>query len=145
MQMPEKILVLHSGGLDSTTCLLAAQSEGHEVLSLGVDYGQHAGIELKFAARQCELWNIPRQIVTVEWAKPVREIPVNRGLEAIRRGGSTAFLPGRNAMFLALAVAHAAGVNASRVQIGINCIEFIWIPRLPARFFEILYCDGAHC
>ncbi len=35
-----RVLVLHSGGMDSTTCLYKARSEGADVFSLGINYGQ---------------------------------------------------------------------------------------------------------
>ncbi|HEU0134428.1 MAG TPA: 7-cyano-7-deazaguanine synthase, partial [Allosphingosinicella sp.] len=38
--MSKRVLVLHSGGMDSTTCLYKAHAEGSEVFSLGLDYGQ---------------------------------------------------------------------------------------------------------
>jgi 7-cyano-7-deazaguanine synthase len=132
--MTETVLVLHSGGLDSTTCLLAAQNEGHRVLSLGIDYGQAARAELQYANQQCESRSINRQVIKVEWAKPLRHMPLNRTIEEIRRSASTAFLPGRNALFLALALAHAAGVNAKRVVIGINCIDFSGYPDCTPKF-----------
>ena len=38
----EKALILHSGGLDSTVCLLQAIEQGYEPISLGIDYDQKA-------------------------------------------------------------------------------------------------------
>ncbi|MBR1227405.1 7-cyano-7-deazaguanine synthase [Bradyrhizobium sp. AUGA SZCCT0176] len=49
----KKILVLHSGGMDSTTCLYQAHALGHEVVSLGIDYGQSLSVEMLFASQQC--------------------------------------------------------------------------------------------
>ena len=49
----KKIVVLHSGGLDSTVCLHMAVSRGHDVVSIGVNYNQHHHIELDYAAKQC--------------------------------------------------------------------------------------------
>jgi len=134
--MSETVLVLHSGGLDSTTCLLAAQKDGHRVLSLGIDYGQVARAELKYADQQCASRGIERRVIKVEWVKPERLVPINRSLEEIRRETSTAFLPGRNALFLTLAMAHAAGVNATRIVIGINCVDFSGYPDCKPQFLE---------
>jgi 7-cyano-7-deazaguanine synthase len=98
----KKILVLHSGGMDSTVCLYKAQSEGHEIVSLGLDYGQRLSIEMLFAAKQCASRDIPRQIIKVFWHKPERQIPLNRSVDEMQASVSTAFLPGRNIVFLAL-------------------------------------------
>jgi 7-cyano-7-deazaguanine synthase len=52
--MKGKAVVLHSGGLDSTLCLLMARKRGRELLRLGIDYGQRHRIELEYANMQCE-------------------------------------------------------------------------------------------
>lgn len=132
----KRILVLHSGGMDSTTCLYAAKAQGHDVHSLGVDYGQKLSIELLFAARQCAEINVPRDVIRVNWAKPERVIPTNRPVEEMHKAVSPAFLPSRNVVFLSLAVAHAAGIGAEEVQIGLNCVDFSGYPDCTQEFFE---------
>jgi 7-cyano-7-deazaguanine synthase len=134
--MPSKVLVLHSGGLDSTVCLYEAAASGHHVVSLGIDYGQKHIIELYFARRQCDSKNIQQEVVHVSWVKPERPIPLDRGVEDIKKDPSTAFLPGRNLLFLALASAHAAGVRADEIWTGINSIDFSGYPDCTPAFFE---------
>ena len=65
----KKVVVLHSGGLDSTVCLLLAISRGYKVLSLGVNYNQHHVIELDYAAKQCERFGIDRKVISVTWCR----------------------------------------------------------------------------
>jgi 7-cyano-7-deazaguanine synthase len=130
------ILVLHSGGLDSTTCLLKAKADGQTVISLGIDYGQKLSIEMLFAKWQCEQHNITRQIIRVNWQKPERTIPLNRSVDEMNRTVSSAFLPGRNIVFLGLGHAHACGVGADELQIGLNCVNFSGYPDCTADFFD---------
>ena len=134
--MPKRVLVLHSGGMDSTTCLYRAKAEGAEVLSLGIDYGQKLAVEMVFASRQCAALGIPRDVISVHWNKPERSIPVGRPVSEMSRSTSAAFLPGRNAVFLSLASAHAAGVAADEIQIGLNSVDFSGYPDCTAEFFE---------
>jgi 7-cyano-7-deazaguanine synthase len=134
--MASKVLVLHSGGMDSTVCLYEAHSRGLEVVSFGVDYDQRHSVEMLYAQKQCENRNIERQIVHVTWSKPHREIPLDRDPAAIRVQQSPAFLPGRNTVFLALATAHAAGIGAEEVVIGINRIDFSGYPDCTEEFLE---------
>ena len=54
MTAPEKAVVLSSGGLDSTTVIAIAQSEGFEIYSLSFDYGQRHVYELKAAEKIAE-------------------------------------------------------------------------------------------
>lgn len=133
--MPKRVLVLHSGGMDSTVCLYQAHHDGHEVISLGMDYGQRLSVELMFAKRHCENLGIPRQVVRVDWSKPDRVIPTGRVVETMSADISPAFLPGRNVVFLSLACAHAAGVGADEVQIGLNCVDFSGYPDCTVEFF----------
>jgi 7-cyano-7-deazaguanine synthase len=132
----KKVLVLHSGGLDSTTCLYQAHAEGHQVLSLGVDYGQKLSIEMLFAERQCAQRGIPREVIRLGWHKPERVIPLHRSVEEMRVGVSSAFLPGRNIVFLALGYAHAAGLHMDEIVIGLNCVDFSGYPDCTVEFFE---------
>jgi 7-cyano-7-deazaguanine synthase len=131
-----KAVVLHSGGLDSTLCLLMAKEAGRDVVSLGIDYGQRHRIEMEYAKAQCRRYEIQRRVLRVEWDKPVRDIPNGRSLDEIRSGVSTAFLPARNAVFLTLACAEAAGVGAKEVWIGVNAVDFSGYPDCRPEFID---------
>lgn len=131
-----KAVVLHSGGLDSTLCLLMAKETGRDVVSLGIDYGQRHRIELEYALSQCHRYGIERRVLRVEWDKPVRDIPTGRSLDEIRLGVSPAFLPARNAVFLTLACAEATGVGAEEVWIGVNAIDFSGYPDCLPEFID---------
>src|SRR5262249_45253551 len=49
-----KVVVIHSGGLDSTTLLYHLRAEGSELVALSADYGQrHRDRELASAAAVC--------------------------------------------------------------------------------------------
>ncbi len=131
-----KVIVLHSGGLDSTVCLLQAIEQGYEPISLGIDYNQTHVIETKFASAQCNALNVERKLIKVCWEKSVKEIPIGRTLEEIKQGVSKAFLEGRNIVFLALACAQAAGVKAKEVWLGVNAIDFSGYPDCRPEFIE---------
>ena len=126
--------VLHSGGLDSTVCLLMAQEEEKDVISIGIDYGQRHRIELEYANYQCSRFGIPRRVIKVEWDKPARELPLDRTVDEIKSSVSSAFLPGRNMVFLALGIAEAAGLGAKELWIGVNSIDFSGYPDCSPEF-----------
>jgi 7-cyano-7-deazaguanine synthase len=134
--MKRRVVVLHSGGLDSTVCLRTAVNQGHEVISLGIDYNQTHHVELDYAKRQCEDLGVERRVIRVAWDKPVRVIPKNRSISEIRRNVSSAFLPGRNGVFLMLASAEAAGLGADEVWTGINSIDFSGYPDCRPEFVK---------
>jgi 7-cyano-7-deazaguanine synthase len=135
--MTKKVVVLHSGGLDSTVCLLLAKRNGLNPVSLGIEYGQRHVIEMHYAASQCLRFGIERHVIRVAWEKPQRVLPQSRSVSEIREGGvSTAFLPARNAVFLVLAAAQAAGLGATEIWTGINSVDFSGYPDCRPEFVE---------
>lgn len=134
--MSDKAIILHSGGLDSTVCMLLALEKNRQVMSLGVDYGQRSRAELEYAIKLCKKFGVERKVLSIEWDKPEREIPESRSIKEIGKDVSTAFLPGRNALFLILACAEAAGIGASEVWIGINSIDYSGYPDCRPDFLE---------
>jgi 7-cyano-7-deazaguanine synthase len=131
-----RILVLHSGGMDSTTCLYKAKADGADVFSLGIDYGQRLSIEMLFASKQCDAIGVPREVLTVGWRKPERSIPIDRDPSQMRESISPAFLPARNVVLLSLASAHAAGIGADMIYTGLNCVDFSGYPDCTVDFFD---------
>lgn len=134
--MKQKVVVLHSGGLDSTLCLLLAKKKKRDVVSLGIDYGQRHRIELEYANFQCKRFDIPRKIIRLEWDKPRLSMPTGRTVAEMKKDVSPAFLPGRNAVFMAVACAEAAGLGATEVWIGVNAIDFSGYPDCRPEFIE---------
>ena len=123
-----RALILHSGGLDSTVCLLLARKHGREVISVGLNYGQLQQVELDYASAQCARFGIERRVLEVKWNRPPIEIPKDRSVEEMRSGIAPTFLPGRNAVFLALACAEAAGAHAQEVWLGVNAVDYSGYP-----------------
>ncbi len=131
-----KALVLHSGGLDSTVCLLLARSRGRDAYSFGINYGQRQQIELEYANKQCERFGIARRIADVSWQKPEIHVPKDRTVAEMKAGIAPTFLPGRNAVFLALACADAAGTGATEVWLGVNAVDFSGYPDCRGSFLD---------
>jgi len=131
-----KAVVLHSGGLDSTLCLLMAIEKQREVVSVGIDYGQEQRIELDYAQRQCQRFGVRRRVLKLEWDKPETHFPRNRSPEDMRESVSPAFLPGRNILFLGLGVAEARGIAAQEVWIGVNAVDYSGYPDCRPEFVD---------
>ena len=123
-----RCIVLHSGGLDSTVCLLLARRHGRVPHSLGISYGQRHDVELTYAAKQCAELGVDRHVLDVAWKKPEIEIPKDRSVAEMKAGIAPTFVPGRNAVFLALACAEAAGIDATEVWLGVNAVDYSGYP-----------------
>ena len=131
-----KCVVLHSGGLDSTVCLLLAKSKGRTPVSLGIAYGQRHEVELGYAAAQCARFGVERRVIQVGWTRPDIEIPKDRSVAEMKVGIAPTFVPGRNAVFLALACAEAAGVGAEEVWLGVNAVDYSGYPDCRESFLQ---------
>jgi 7-cyano-7-deazaguanine synthase len=131
-----KVIVLHSGGLDSTVCILKALECGNTVISLGIDYNQKHRIENQYANAQCSRLNIERKIISLKWDKPSRVIPTGRNINEIKKDISPAFLEARNIVFLSLACAEAAGIEAIEIWIGVNSLDYSGYPDCRPEFIE---------
>ncbi len=131
-----KCVVLHSGGLDSTVCLLLAKSKGRTPVSLGIAYGQRHDVELSYANAQCARFGIERRMIDVGWTRPDIVIPKDRSVAEMKAGIAPTFVPGRNAVFLALACAEAAGVGAEEVWLGVNAVDYSGYPDCRESFLQ---------
>ena len=122
-----RAVVLHSGGMDSSICLLLARNQyGAEgVLSLGFQYQQRHSAELEAAATIARHYGIQREVVTLP------PIPgwegsslVNHALPVTSNGPlPNSFVPGRNGLFLMLAAVHAYALGARSLFIGVMELE----------------------
>jgi 7-cyano-7-deazaguanine synthase len=134
---PQRAVVLLSGGLDSSTCLAVARAEGLEAHCLSVNYGQRHMGELARARRIARaLGAADHRVVRVDLstfggsALTDRAIAVPKGRSAARMGGDipVTYVPARNTVLLALALAHAETIGAEDVFLGVNAIDYSGYP-----------------
>jgi 7-cyano-7-deazaguanine synthase len=132
-----RAVVLLSGGLDSTTCLAVALREGLEAHCLSVDYGQRHRGELARARRIARtLGAADHRIVKVDLSAfggsaltdPAIAVPKGRSLARMAREIPVTYVPARNTVLLALALAHAETIGAEDVFVGVNAIDYSGYP-----------------
>ena len=136
--MPAKkiAVVLLSGGLDSTTALYWARNHGYSPIALSIRYGQRHVRELFAARAVARAAQVPINEVslTLPWLKGSSltnsklQLP-NMPLKKIGLGGiPSTYVPGRNTIFLSLAVSLADVVGASAIVIGANALDYSGYP-----------------
>ncbi len=131
-----KAVVLLSGGLDSSTTLAVAVHEGYECYALSFEYGQRHRKELEAARRVAESLGVrEHRIVKLDIAQfggsaltTDADVPKGRGLEEIGHGIPPTYVPARNTIFLAHALAYAEVIEAFDIFIGANCIDYSGYP-----------------
>jgi len=143
-----KAVVLLSGGLDSSTALAwAVRKQGWECHSLAFDYGQRHHIELEASARVAASLGVADHRVLhvnlsdIGGSALTSEIAVPKDQETTH-GIPVTYVPARNLIFLSIATALAERIQASRIVIGANIIDYSGYPDCRPEFFDA-FCKAA--
>jgi 7-cyano-7-deazaguanine synthase len=131
-----KAICLLSGGLDSTTCLAVARRDGYRCYALSFDYGQRHRVELDAAARiaaslQAEEHRVIRIDLRAFGGSALTDdiaVPKSRTDHEISSGIPITYVPARNTIFLAFALAWAEVLEAADIFIGVNAIDYSGYP-----------------
>jgi len=134
--VPRPAVVLLSGGLDSATCLAIARAEGLAAHAMSFRYGQVHDVELAAARRVADaLGAAEHRVVDIDLAAfggssllGDGDIPKGRGEAAIGEGIPSTYVPARNTVFLAYALAWAEVLGARDIFIGVNALDWSGYP-----------------
>jgi 7-cyano-7-deazaguanine synthase len=137
-------VVLLSGGLDSTTTLAIANKQGYEAYSLSFDYGQRHQIEIDTArriakslgAKEHRVAKIDMRIFGGSALTDGVEVPKKRSEAEIAHGIPVTYVPARNTVFLAYALAWAEIIPVADIFIGVNAIDYSGYPDCRSEFLE---------
>lgn len=112
-----KVVVLISGGMDSTTTAALYKKFGHEVAGIFVDYGQRTVERERVCAKRfCEQWEIPLVETKVDLRAIAKSALLGSNVHFDNQPETT--VPGRNALLLAIGAAFAMSHNFDVVAIG---------------------------
>jgi 7-cyano-7-deazaguanine synthase len=134
--MTRKAVVLVSGGLDSATTLALARESGFTVHAISFRYGQRHHVELAAAERVCQALGVAaHQIVDLD-LRPfggsalTSDLPVPKGRSAdeMADGIPVTYVPARNTIFLAFALAYAEVVGTGDLFLGVNALDYSGYP-----------------
>ncbi len=134
--MTKKAVVLLSGGIDSTTTLAVARSQGFDVYALSFRYGQRHQVELERARAVAEHLGATRHIIVTIDLREIggsaltSDIPVPKGRSTVEmsQGIPVTYVPARNTIFLAFALGWAEVLGAEDIFIGANIVDYSGYP-----------------
>jgi len=134
--MIKKAVVLFSGGLDSTTTLAIARAEKYQSYAISFIYGQRHYHEIKTARRIIQqfdikdhmILNIPLSNIGGSALTDEIEVPKNRPEGHLSNNIPITYVPARNTIFLAYALAWAETLNAFDLFIGVNALDYSGYP-----------------
>jgi 7-cyano-7-deazaguanine synthase len=137
-----KAVVLLSGGLDSYTAAAVARTEGYTLYALTVRYGQVHAREVEAARRVARALGVAEHLeVAVDLGAIGGSaltghgtIPKDRPLEEASIPAT--YVPARNTVLLALALAWAEVVGAEAIVIGANAIDYSGYPDCRPAYLE---------
>jgi len=143
-QLKKSAVVLLSGGVDSTTTLAIAQSQGYEVYAMSFRYGQRHALELDRARQIATTMKAKKHIVvnidlrTFGGSALTDEIdvPKDRSKQEIGSGIPITYVPGRNTIFLSFAMAWAETLGIDRIFIGVNALDYSGYPDCRPEYIE---------
>ena len=135
MEKPRKILVLFSGGLDSTTCLAEAIAlVGNEnVIALNTRYGQKHDKEIECARKLAQYYDVRlieldlSQIMQYSNCSLLKQsteaVPHEEYSEQVKKTGGlpvSTYVPFRNGLFLSAAASGALSLDADTIYCGVH-------------------------
>jgi len=140
----KRAVVLLSGGIDSTTTLAIAITERYETCALSFDYGQRHCLEIEAARRvarslgatEHRVAKIDLRIFGGSALTDDLNVPKQRSETEINQGIPVTYVPARNTIFLAYALAWAEVIQACDIFLGVNAIDYSGYPDCRPEFIE---------
>ena len=137
-------VVLLSGGIDSTTTLAIAIAEGYKAYALSLDYGQRHQVEMEAArrvanslgAKDHRIAKIDLRVFGGSALTDDIGVPKQRSETEIAHGIPVTYVPARNTIFLAYALAWAEVIPANDIFIGVNAIDYSGYPDCRPEFIQ---------
>jgi 7-cyano-7-deazaguanine synthase len=140
--MPKAVLLL-SGGLDSTTLLAVARRDGFDVHAMTFRYGQRHATEIEAARRVAARFGVHDHVIAdIDLrtfggsALTSDSIDVPRDRDVGERGVPVTYVPARNTIFLAFALAWAEVLGAADIFIGVNALDYSGYPDCRPEYIE---------
>lgn len=130
--MDKKAVILYSSGLDSTTCMAIAKSEGFTPYAISFSYGQRHSIEMELAKRYAKPMGAADHLVVDFDYRKVGGSALTSSVEVPKDGvGSdipVTYVPARNTIFLSFALGWAEVLGARDIFIGVNALDYSGYP-----------------
>lgn len=130
--MSKKAVILVSGGLDSTTVVAMAKSQGYDCYTLSFDYGQRHRSELEAAKRVSSLMNVcEHKVVKLDLGTIGGSALTDTAIDVPEEettGIPVTYVPARNTVFLSIALGWAEVLGANDIFLGVNAVDYSGYP-----------------
>lgn len=139
----DKVLVVFSGGQDSTTCLFWAKREFKEVYAVSYRYGQKHEIEVVLAQKIAEKAGVPFEVMDIPLVgqlghNSLTDSSMVMDQEVPEKGLPNTFVPGRNMFFLSIAAVYARERGIRHLVTGVSQTDYSGYPDCRDAFIKSL-------
>lgn len=138
----KKAVILLSGGLDSATVAAQAIADGYKAIALSFRYGQRHERELLAARQVAEALNIRDHFIVdvnlAQWGgSALTDTSIAMPIEGVQAGEiPITYVPGRNTVFIAIALSLAEAKGAEAIYLGINAVDYSGYPDCRPDYLE---------
>jgi 7-cyano-7-deazaguanine synthase len=142
----KKAVILLSGGLDSSTVLAYARSQGFACYCLSLDYGQRSHSELLAAERVADalgaqMHRVLKLDIGQLGGSALTDTAIDIPVDGVQPGVPVTYVPARNTLMLSFALAWAEYLGAQDIFVGVNAVDYSGYPDCRPEFiraFEVL-------
>jgi 7-cyano-7-deazaguanine synthase len=139
-------VVLLSGGLDSSVALAVAIADGYDIHALTIEYGQRHNREVEAARSMARHYGVDHKVVRVDLSAfggsaltdVSTRVPTDTPPGEIGKSIPSTYVPGRNIIFISMALAWAEALDADAVIIGANAVDYSGYPDCRPEFIEAM-------
>lgn len=128
----KKAVILFSGGLDSTTCLALALSQGYTCFAISFNYEQKHNAELKSAIKIAQHYGVHHEIITLPIGHLGGSALTDERLAVQNHSASSdipnTYVPARNTILLSVALGYAEIIDADALFIGTSSVDYSHYP-----------------
>lgn len=138
--MPQRAIILLSGGLDSITVLALAKQQDYDCYALSFDYGQRHNAEINAAIEIAKTYQV-KEHKTIKLGldaiggsaltDPYIKVP-----DQPQAGIPVTYVPARNTIFLSYALAWAEVLKINNIFIGVNAVDYSGYPDCRPEFIQ---------
>lgn len=142
----KKAVIILSGGLDSTVCMSIARQEEYALFPLTFFYGQRHSKEVEQAKKVAQFYKCSSHLVVdIGFFKDIGQsaltsddfnVPISRGFGEMEKDIPITYVPFRNAVFLSMATGYAESIQAERIYIGVNALDYSGYPDCRPQFIR---------
>ncbi|MBN2096660.1 7-cyano-7-deazaguanine synthase QueC [Candidatus Peregrinibacteria bacterium] len=134
----KKAIILHSGGQDSTTCLVWALKKFRNVEIISFDYGQRHKTELKAARAIAKKLGVPHKTISLPVLKELTKNALTDKTVKIKTGKGlpSTFVDGRNQLFLTVAAIYAKQKGIKNLVTGVCQTDYSGYPDCRETFIK---------